>query len=324
MRRWLAPLGIVLCLVSACVPASAIAGDAVPANVVGVTQTSTVDGALDVTPLALVDPAPVYKESEYGSEPEEGTRLVAIQFKVTNSASEDQLIGPVGRVRFHTSDGRTLDDSLIKTSAGAMLDQLRMAPKQTMIGYLTAEIPDGVTVTSVDFKTDSITAKQVLTWDTTGQEVKEPLKLPARTGEGPKTEKAGVERVVEGSYQADEYRLTIAATTMTDPAETDDPEIRIGPDRRLLRIDFTVHNDGKIPYSDVQSDADLRTFAVQNEEDEAYTSHVYGATEEHGMPLMPGDEDTWHVLFEVPTDFVVDRVSFSPSFGHKVATVWTM
>lgn len=318
MRRW--PLAVVLCLVSACAPA--VAGEAVPANVIGVTQTSTVDGALEVTPLALVDPAPVY--DEYGDEPEEGTRLVAVQFKVTNAAAEDQLIGPVGRVHFHTSDGRTLDDSLTETSAGAMLDQLRLAPKMTMIGYLTADVPDGVTVTSVDFLTDSVRDEEVLTWETAGQEVKEPLTLPARTGDGPATGKLGAKRVVAGSYGPDEYRLSITATKVTDPAETTDPQIRIGPGRRLVGVDLTVHNDRKIPYSDVESDADLRIFAVQNKEDEAYTSHVHGATQEHGMPLEPGDEDTWHVLFEVPADFVVDRVSYSPSFGDKVATVWTV
>jgi hypothetical protein len=51
---------------------------------------------------------------------------------------------------------------------------------------------------------------------------------------------------------------------------------------------------------------------------------VYGTTEENGMPLSPGDADKWTVLFEVPTDFVMDRISFSPSFGSKVATIWAI
>jgi hypothetical protein len=227
-------------------------------------------------------------------------------------------------VTFHGSGGETFVDSLVDTSAGAMLDQLRLAPRQTMVGYVAAEVPEDVTVVTVDFETGNVADKEVLTWAIAGQAGTEPPKPAARKGPGPATEKLGAKRDVEGTYQTDEYRLTVTATKLTDPAETDDPQIQIGPNERLLGIDFTVHNDGKIPYSDVESDADLRVFAVQNKEDEAYTSHVYGATEEHGMPLMPGDDDTWHVLFAVPTGFAVDRVSFSPSFGDKVATVWTI
>lgn len=321
MRRWAPHLALVLGLVSGC--ATAVAGDALPAPVIGVTQTSTSGPALEVTPLALVDPAPVYQETEF-DEPDEGTRLVAVQFKITNAASRDRLLGPVGLVKFHGSDGKVYDDSLLETSAGAMLDQLRLAPKQTMIGYLTAEIPEDVTVDSVVVSTGYGSRADALTWDTDGQEVTEPPKLPARSGPGPETHELGTARPVVGRGDGGEYRLSVTATTVTDPAETTDSQIRIGPDRRLVRVDFTVHNDGKASYSDVESDADLRIFALQNKEDEAYTSHVYGATEEHGMPLSPGEDDTWHVLFAVPADFVVDRISFSPSFGDTVATIWTV
>src|SRR5262245_8242883 len=321
MRRWVSPLALVVCLVSGC--ASAVAGEATPEKVIGVTQTSTLRGGIEFTPLALVDPAPVYKESEYAPDPEPGTRLAAVQLKVTNMASEDRLVGPVGLVRFHGSDGKTYDDSLTATSAGAMLDQLRLAPKQTMIGYLTVELPGKVTVDSVDVEIDPAGHGE-LTWHTAGQAVKEPPELPARSGDGPAALRSGEKATVEGESDGDDYRLTITPTKMTDPAETTDDRIQVGPDRRLLGIDFTVHNDGDKPYSDVESDADLRIFAVQNKEDEAITSHVYGATEDHGMPLAPGEDDVWHVLFVVPTHFEVDRVSFSPSFGSDVATVWTM
>lgn len=321
MRRWAPPLVLVLGLVAGC--ATAVAGDARPEKVIGVTQTSTVRGALDVTPLALVDPAPILTEGGF-DETDEGTRLLALQLKVTNAAAWDQLIGPVGLVKFHGSDGRTYDDSILDTSAGAMLDQLRLAPKQTMIGYVTAEIPEDVTVDSVDVSAGYGPRDEVLTWDTDGQEVTEPPKLPARSGPGPQTHDLGAARPVAGRGDGGEYRLTVAATKVTDPAETTDPEIQVGSGQRLVGVDFTVHNDGKTSYSDVESDADLRIFAVQNKEDEAYSSHVYGATEEHGMPLSPGEDDTWHVLFLVPADFVVDRVSFSPSFGDTVATIWTV
>lgn len=321
MRRWVSPLALVLGLVSGC--SAAVAGEATPVKVVGVTQTATA-GGLAVTLLAMVDPAPVYKDSEYAPEPDEGTRLAAARFTITNIGPEDRLIGPVGRVRFHGSDGKSYDDSLVATSAGAMLDQLRLAPRQTMIGYLTVELPGGVTVSSVDFVADYVGGDETLTWETEGQSVKEAPPLPARTGDGPKTWHAGEKATIEGESSGEKFRLTLAPTKVTDPAQTTDERIQVGPGARLLGVDFVVRNEGDTPYSDVESDADLRIFAVQNAGDEAITSHVYGASQDHGMPLMPGTDDTWHVLFVVPSDFEVDRVSFSPSFGSQVATVWTM
>jgi uncharacterized protein DUF4352 len=316
MRRWV-PL-VALCVLSGC--SSTITGEPAPEMVVGVTQTAHFDGDLDVTP------APVYKDSEYASEPDEGTRLVAVQFRVTNAGEEDRLIGPTGTVHFVGGDGKSYDDSLVETSAGAMLDQLRLAPGQTMVGYTTAELPTEVVLTEVTFEASFGTSGDVLTWKTAGQAVTEPPAPPAMSGDGPETQKIGTDVEVAGSSQGEDFSLRIAPGTIVDPADPTGElaQVGVGAGRRLIGVDFTVANTGDTPYSDIDSGADLRSFAVHNAEDEAYTSHVYGASEDHGMPLMPGDTDTWHILFEIPTDFTVDRISFSPSFGSRVATIWVV
>lgn len=322
MRRWV-PL-VALCVLAGC--SSTVTGEPAPEMVVGVTQTAHFDGDLDVTPLALVDPAPVYKDSEYASEPDEGTRLVAVQFRVTNAGAEDRLIGPTGTVHFFGDDGKNYDDSLVETSAGAMFDQLRLAPDQTMVGYVTAELPAEVALAKVTFEVNFGSSGDTLTWKTAGQAVTEPPEPPERSGDGPKTQKLGVEVEVAGSSRGEDFSLRIAPGAVIDPAEPTGEleQVGIGAGRRLVGVEFTVTNTGDTPYSDIDSGADLRSFALHNEEDEAYTSHVYGASEDHGMPLMPGDTDTWHILFAVPTNFTVDRISFSPSFGRTVATIWAV
>ena len=313
MRRWSVLLPLLL--VSAC--SAAVAGEAHPAPVVGVTQ--RMDVGLDVTPFVLLDPAPVY-EGGFG-DPADGTRLVAVQFAVTNKGREDQLIGPVGTVHFHASDGKTYDDSLTDTSAGTMFDQLRLAPEQTMVGYVTAEIPEDASVDSVDFEYGYEPHAERLTWRTTGQGVREVPEPPARKDDGATVHRKGEAVEITGEDDDGEVTLEVAATELVDPAEPTQ-DVRPGPDRRLVGVEFAVANTGDRPYDDIDNDADLRIFAVHDEADEFVTSHVYGASEVHGMPLAPGAEDTWTVLFEVPADFEIDRVSFSPSYFGEVATIW--
>jgi len=321
MRWRVSLLALVVCAVSAC--STAIAGEAKPEFVIGVAQRT--NEGLEVTPLVLLDPAPVYKESSY-DEPQEGTRLVAVQLKVTNRGVEDQLIGPTGTVLFRGGDGKRYLDSLLQTSAGPMFDQLRLAPGEAMVGYATAEVPSEVPVAGVLFSYGYEPSKEALVWQAAGRAVKEAPKTPAR-----KDDKATVQRlgepveitgpsVITGS-EGDEVRLKLAATKVIDPAEPN-PDVLLSPDRRLVGVEFTVENVGEDPYTDLESGADLRIFALHNKSDEFVTSDVNGTTEDHGLPLAPGASDTWHVLLQVSTDFVMDRISFSPSFGDEVATIW--
>jgi Domain of unknown function (DUF4352) len=321
MLRRVSLLALVVFSVSGC--ARAVAGEAMPELVIGVSQTSTVRGSLDVVPLVLLDPAPFPEGSGYGSEPEDGERLVAVRWSMTNTDAEDILIGPVGTTHFVDSNGKKYDDSLIDTSAGAMFDQLRLAPNQTMVGFTTAEIPEKATVDKIEFTAGYGTDDEVLTWDTAGQAVKRAPDLPSRRGGGPKTTPLGTEREIAGSHDGEDFSLRLTATKITDPVEPRG-QIYPRPDHRLLAVDFTVRNDGKTGYTDEDSDADLRIFAVHNAQDEAFTAHIYGAFAETGPPLSAGEEDKWTIVFEVPTGFEVDRLSFSPSFGDRVATVWTV
>jgi hypothetical protein len=63
---------------------------------------------------------------------------------------------------------------------------------------------------------------------------------------------------------------------------------------------------------------------VHNARDEFVVSHVYGVSARGGMPLAAGADDVWTVLFEVPKDFEVDRISFSPTIGDHAVTLWTV
>ena len=113
---------------------------------------------------------------------------------------------------------------------------------------------------------------------------------------------------------------SLAATRIIDPA----PPIRqveAGPFMRLVGVEFAARNVGDVTYDDNEGDTDLRMFTVFNSADEAVRAHVYGVSKE-GMPLPAGKDATWSVLFEVPTRFTVDRIAFTPLFGHTTTTLW--
>jgi hypothetical protein len=316
MRRWLSLLALMLGTVSAC--GTAVAGMAEPELVLGVTQRIHVGGGLDVTPLVLLDPAPYYSQGSH-DDLEEGKRLVALRLAVANRAKEDQLVGPTGTVHFYGSDGKTYDNySFDETSAGPMFDQLRLAPGQTMVGYLTAQLPKDVTVKAVDFEMRD----ETLRWEAAGQAVDNAPALSERSGDEATVHPMGEEAEVAGESDGVDIDLRVTATRIIDPAE---PTAQVYPrdGRRLIGVEFAVHNVGDNAYDDVDSDADLRIFAVHNAADEFVRDHVHGATEKNGMPLAPGAEDTWTVLFEVPADFQVDRISYSSSYGSDSATIWS-
>lgn len=312
-----------MCAATACSPS--IAGTAAPAPVIGVTQRADAGPELEVTPLIFLDPAPAYEGNALAGGPEEGDRLVAVQFRVTNRGRHDELIGPTGTVHFHGSDGKAYDDSLVDTSAGPMFDQVWLGRDQSVVGYLTAEISETVTVEAVDFEVGFQRYGDVLRWEVAGPAV---ITTPGTVPSPPAREdsRAGTHPLGEAAELAGEQdgvalRLSVAATGVVDPAEPTQG-VRPGEDRRLVAVRFDVRNTGDEPYSDVESDADLRKFVLYNEADEAVVSHVYGASEEEGFPLPPDTDDTWTILFEVPDGFEAERVSFTPMFGRTTTTFW--
>ncbi|HEX6354919.1 hypothetical protein [Actinophytocola sp.] len=320
MRRWMSLLAVVLCTVTAC--SSAVAGTARPDLVLGVTQRTEIGGGLEVTPLVLLDPAPYYSQGDH-DKLEEGKRLVALRLQVTNRAKEDQLIGPTGTVHFHGSDGTVYDNhSFDETTAGTMFDQLRLAPGQTIVGYLTAQLPEDVAVEAVDFQMMDFEGDETLLWKTSGQSVNTAPPLPERSSDEATVHRLGEEAEVTGESNGVDIALRVTATRIIDPAEPTQ-EVRAGDGRRLVGVEFTVANTGDNAYDDIDSDADLRIFAVHNAADEFVRDHIHGTTEKNGMPLAAGADDTWTVLFDVPADFQIDRISYSPSFGDNSATVWS-
>lgn len=321
MRLWMSLL--VLFATTAC--STAVAGTATADKVIGVTQRATAGGALEVTPLVLLDPAPVDSAGEF-DQPDEGTRLVAVQYRVTNRGEEDRLIGPTGAIHFHGSDGNAYDVSFLETTAGPTFSQIRLAPEQSMVGYHLAEIPEDVTVEEIDFVADEFREKETLRWTVAGQAVAEAPEPPARAADGgPTVHPMGEENEITSKRldNGDEMRISVAATEVVDPAEPAG-EVRPGRDRRLVGVEFTVRNVGENPYSDNADDEDPGIFAVHNAADEFVVSHVHGTFVRGGMPLAAGADDVWTVLFEVPKDFEVDRVSFSPTIGEHAVTLWTV
>ncbi|HET9139507.1 DUF4352 domain-containing protein [Actinophytocola sp.] len=311
--RWL-PL---LALLSTVACTSTVAGTATPGKIVGVQQRLAGE-ELEVTVSEFLDPAPV--SDARSIRPEDGERLVAARFKITNRGDRDRLIGPIGRVEFVGSDGKTYDNALTHTTAGVEFDQLHLSPGLTVVGYVTAELPERVTVDTVQFKADFGDEGPRLRWKVV-RTLTEPPPAPAPRPDS----RAGAHRLGEQVTLAEERkrtgeRISVAATKVIDPAP-ETSRVRPGPFMRLVGVEFTARNVGDVPYDDNENGTDLRLFVVFNAADEAIRAHIYGVAP-GGMPLAPGEDATWSVLFEVPSSFEVDRIAFTPLFGSTTTTLW--
>ena len=266
-------------------------------------------GPLDVTLVSFLDPAPLYQADDYASKPEDDERLVAAQIRVHNTGRRDYLVDPTTEINL-IADGKELQDSFAETTAGVTLDQVSLAPDQTVLGYLTFTVPADARAT--EFRYEPMSSRK-MSWQVA------PGGTPKPAPPWPDARK-GVHAFHEpATITADGAQLVVAPTKLTDQATPQD-RVDVGQGQHIVQVDFAVTGNGAAP----DSDPDLRIVTVYNAADEAVRAHVYSSESSVDLPLAAGEQATWPVQFVVRDGFVPDHVSFRPEFGDTTTTIWAL
>ncbi|TDQ04111.1 DUF4352 domain-containing protein [Labedaea rhizosphaerae] len=274
-----------------------------------VVGTMTSGGGLDVTLVSFVDPAPLYQADEYDSKPQDGDHLVAAQLRIHNTGDRDYLVDPITEASVLAA-GQEFDTSLAATSAGVMLDQVSLSPGQTVLGYVTFDVPEQVRTTQVRFEPNHGAA---MLWQV-GPNGKPHPPVP-----WPDARKS-VHRMGEQATITSEGRqLIVAPTKLTDPAPAQ-AQVDAGMGQHVVQVDFTVFaNTG--PTTD---DPSLRIMTIYDNADQPVNAHIYSMEASVERPLTVGEQTTWPVQFVVPDGFVPDHISFRPEFGRTTTTSWAL
>jgi hypothetical protein len=123
--------------------------------------------AYTVAAMKVLDPAQASPDA--AATPAPGTRFVGVEYVISATAgslSEDARNGAFAR----GSDGQiysAVTDGAITagTAFGGGTGQITLAPGQSATGWVTFQIPDGVTVTSVEWRPNEQSNATGLTWN---------------------------------------------------------------------------------------------------------------------------------------------------------------
>jgi hypothetical protein len=142
---------------------------------------------LAVTLTRVVDPA---TPADDLSTPQGGDRLVATQFRITNAGSTtyDDVIQ--GDVQLIDDKGQTYQPELVDSvSAGQSLEDVRIAPGDSRLGFVVFSVPANTQPSAVQFVPDAGLADDTAQWT-----------LPA--SQAPSSESAAPADVVQAYYDA--------------------------------------------------------------------------------------------------------------------------
>jgi Domain of unknown function (DUF4352) len=132
----------------------------------GVGTTQTLRGisageVLAVSVTKVVDPA---EPTDEFSAPAGGHRLVAVQFRIANTGSKEYVDDITSDVQLVDNKGQTYDPTFDEVSAGPAIDEVRIAPGDSRLGYVAFEIPSGVRLATAQFVPDSGLADETGQW----------------------------------------------------------------------------------------------------------------------------------------------------------------
>ncbi|MCB5182977.1 DUF4352 domain-containing protein [Streptomyces antimicrobicus] len=117
---------------------------------------------LDVTVTRTVDPAPPEGPADV---PEEGERLVAVEFRLENTGTAPYRDSPQNGAYLIDSQGQRFASVLNATSAGAEFPgTVTLAPQDTALGLVTFAIPAEARIAALQFAMNSGFADDVGQW----------------------------------------------------------------------------------------------------------------------------------------------------------------
>ncbi|WP_439680843.1 DUF4352 domain-containing protein [Embleya sp. MST-111070] len=108
---------------------------------------------LSVTVLKVTDNA--VPKNQF-SEPETGSRLVSVQFKLENTGSKPYNDAPSNSAKLIDSDGQSFNAAIVnETTAGPALNSVTINTGAVGSGWITFEVPKSAQLAKVQFTMDS-------------------------------------------------------------------------------------------------------------------------------------------------------------------------
>ena len=120
------------------------------------------DEKLTVTLVKVADPA---KGDDEFSQPAAGKRWVAVQIRVTNTASAAYSDSPSNGAKLIDAQGQQYSETFGNTTLGPAMDgSVKLAPGQSALGVIVFEVPADAKAAMFQFSLDSGFADQTGQW----------------------------------------------------------------------------------------------------------------------------------------------------------------
>ncbi|PNG21753.1 hypothetical protein C1J00_12990 [Streptomyces cahuitamycinicus] len=119
--------------------------------------------SLAVTVVKVVDPARA--ENDF-STPDAGKRFVAVQFRLKNTGTAAYSDSPSNGARLVDAQGQSFDPTYEDTAAGpGFPGSVTAAPGDSVLGFITFEVPVGSRIAKVQFTMSSGFAGDTGQWE---------------------------------------------------------------------------------------------------------------------------------------------------------------
>ncbi|MFD5027006.1 DUF4352 domain-containing protein [Streptomyces sp. NPDC058373] len=127
-----------------------------------ITLTGFDDEKIEVTVVKVVDPA---KSKDEFIVPDDGNRWLGVQVQLVNKGEKAYQDSPTNGMQVADADGQMFQTTFGEITAGpALSSDVRLAPGAKALGWVTFDVPKGVTVTQVQVALNSGMADQTGQW----------------------------------------------------------------------------------------------------------------------------------------------------------------
>lgn len=268
---------------------------------------------LDVTLAEVVDPA---TPGDFG-EPEAGSRLIGLRLVIVNAGEEVWSDSPLNSLAVIADDNTQHSGSFLSVQEGPGFADTTAGPGDVRQGWMSVELPESVAIGRVRYTPDSGFADDFAEWTMDLASVtvaSEPVVTTPQAGVG--------DTVTLASF--DDVPIAITVGAMEDPAEPGEySEPQDG--NRLAAVELTLENAGSTNYEDsvgnIAAAVTIEGYSFRT----TFSETAAGAGFDGSLVLTPGDVRTGWIVFEVPAEFEIAKltVALDSGFGPEVGE-WSL
>jgi hypothetical protein len=266
------------------------------------------DEILDVTLAEVVDPA----TPGLFSEPTTGSRLIGLRLMVTNAGDTVWSDSPSNAISVIADDNTQHTSAFASIEEGTGFADTTTSPGDFRQGWVVVELPDGASMSRVRYTPNSGFADDFAEWDmslgTVEVAVAHAVTVPDATVGDTIT-----------LMDFDDIPVAMTVNAVVDPAEPgdfSDPQ----DGSRLVAVQLTLTNEGSVNYEDSVGNIAAVITSEGYSFSTTFSDTKAGPGFEGSVVLTPGDVRTGWIVFEVPIDLEVVKITaaLNSGFGPEV------